>query len=163
MPIGITRPTVNPVPGDTIVGQKCIVAILETGESTAKNFRATVAGINKNVGTLDRNVPDDNGTLQPDRTVVISAVREIQLTVDEFSQDFLDTFINGNFVEGTARLWIGDPSDVAGVSRLMSNEFNCLAYQSGAMNSQADQFTTAQVTLKVNGTFTLSKDADSAS
>lgn len=163
MPIGITRPTVAPVPTDTLVGQKCIVSILETGGVTPTNIRATVANINRNVQTLDRRVPNNAGTLKPDRTVIISADTEIQLTVDEFSQGFLDLFINEDFIEGTARIWIGDPSDAAGVSRLMSNEFGCLAYLSGGLPAQADQFTTSTVTLKVNGEFTLDKDADSQS
>lgn len=164
MSISNNRPTVAPVPDDTVLGQICIVSIEATANpGTVKSFRGTIAAINRNVQTLDRRVPNAVGTLKPDRTVITQVDTEVQLTVDEFNQDFLDTFVNADFLEGNARLWIGDPSDIAGVSRIMSNNFNCLAYLSGNLQNQADQFTSGQVTLRVNGTFTLTKDADSTS
>lgn len=163
MSIGITRPTVAPVPGDTILGQKCIVALQDDVDDVILNFRGTVGGFPRNVQTIDREVPNAEGVLEPDRTNVIRAGKEVRITVDEFPQGFLDRFYNKDFVKGNARVWIGDPEDEDGTSRLMTNNFNCLAYVGGDLNTQADQYSTSQVTLRVNGTFSLTKNADSES
>lgn len=163
MSVGTTRPAVPPVPGDTILGQTCIVAIQNDADGQITNFRGTVAAFPRNVQTIDREVPNASGVLEPDRSNVIRASKEIRVTVDEFAQEFLDLFYNVDFVKGNARVWIGDPEDAAETSRLMTNNFNVLAYVSGDLNTQPDQYSTAQVTLRVNGTFSLTKNADSES
>ena len=158
MTIASTIPTVAAVPGDTILGQKCIFGFEEAGGSQ-ENIRAKIAGLTPTIEKLERQAPDSEGILATDRTVVISKKWTIRLTTDEFSANFLKYF-NDAYRKGKGRIWIEDPDDATDTVSLLSNEFECTCYPDSETSFAADQFSEGAIIVDINGTFTLTRDGD---
>lgn len=157
MPITNALPVVAAVPDDTIVGQKVIFAFLETA-GTQKNYRAKVAAISRSLEKLERKVPDTDGSLIVDRSVVTSKTITIKLTLDELSSDACTQFLSQAQALGTGRLFVKDPDDAALECSLLTNVFNCAVTLEGDITLQADQFTEYSLNVAITGTFTIERD-----
>jgi hypothetical protein len=150
-------PSVSAVPGDTIVGQKVIFAFLETS-GTQKNYRCKVASISRTLNKIERKVPDTDGSLIIDRSVVTEKTIAMKLTLDELSTDAATQFLSQAQAIGTGRLFVKDPSDAALVASILTNEFNCSVTLEGDLTLQADQFTEFTLNVAITGTFTITRD-----
>jgi hypothetical protein len=156
MPIAVTLPSVSPVPGNTIVAQTIIFALLPTAGSQL-NFRVKAVAISSNRTMLDRKVASA-GVLIKDRSMVIENAQQIRLTFDEFDANFFAEFVNKVQVAGTGRLWIKDPDDAANTAAWLSNEFSCVARLEGEIPFAMDAYAEATVVLELTGALTFTRD-----
>lgn len=160
MAIDITLPSVDPVPADTIVGRKIILAVLPTG-GTQANYRCTIAEYQRSNSTIERKAGSGapgSTKIVRDRVVLQEVIKSMTVTVDEFSSGFTTQFMNADQVEGTVRAWFVDPGDAANTARLSTNEVAALVYHDGSMSLNKDDFTTATLKIDFTGTLTFSRD-----
>jgi hypothetical protein len=143
-----TVPVTTFVPTNTIIPAKAWLVI--TGGSTSPTtLIGKVADYTSNIETVERDVPQANGALMPDRVTPKKQVDGIKFeTEDVLAIAAIFGSVSNAFLTGagvTAELFVRDPEDAALTIALHAAPFACDIKLEGGLNLKGGEVTKATV------------------